>query len=87
MTIKEENSRKIINLAREVKTATWTQEELFKGLKSLKTNKCRDPNSLINELFKPGVIVTDLQVALLDLFMRLSHIVNIWKKKGDKNEY
>ena len=96
MKIKEENSRRIINLCREVKTPPWTAEELAKVSKSLKNNKCRDPNGLINKLFKPGVIGTDLQIALLDLFnrcksemqipdfMTLSNIVNIWKKKGDK---
>ena len=67
-----------------------------KVLKSLKKNKCRDPNSMINEIFKPGVVGTDLQIALLDLFnickskmqipdfMTISNIVNVWKKKGDK---
>ena len=51
---------------------------------------------MINEIFKPGVIGTDLQIALLDLFnkcksemkipdfMTVSNIVNVWKKKGDK---
>ena len=96
MNIKEENARRIINIAREVKTPSWTAEELSRVLKSLKSNKCCDPNSLINELFKPGVIGSDLQIALLDLFnlcksqmkipdfMTVSHIVNVWKKKGDK---
>ena len=51
---------------------------------------------MINELFKPGVIGLDLQIALLDFFnsckakmkipdiMTLSNIVSVWKKKGDK---
>ena len=95
MEIKQENARRIINIAREVKTPPWTAEELSTVLKSLKNNKCRDPNSMINELFKPGVIGSDLQIALLDLFnqckskmkipefMTISNIVSIWKKKGD----
>ena len=81
---------------REVKTLPWTSEELSKVIKSLKNNKCRDPNGMINKLFKPGVIGSDLQIALLDLFnlcksnmqipdfMKTSNIVNVWKKKGDK---
>ena len=51
---------------------------------------------MINEIFKPGVIGSDLQIALLDLFnlckkemkipdfMTLSNIANVWKKRGDK---
>ena len=93
MKIKEENARRIIDIAREVKTPPWTAKELSTVLKSLKNNKCRDPNSMINEIFKPGVIGTDLQIALLDLFnlckskmkipkfMTVSNIVNIWKKR------
>ena len=96
MKIKEENARKIIDLARQVKTPPWSIEEMQKVLKTLKSNKCRDPSGLINELFRPGVIGADLQVALLDLFnncksqmqvpefMQVSNIYNIWKKKGDK---
>ena len=65
-------------------------------MSKLKSGKCRDPGGLINEIFKPGVIGTDLQEALLDLFnlcksemkipdfMQISNISNIWKKKGDK---
>ena len=96
MKIKEENAKRIICLSREVKTLPWTSEELHKVLKSLKNNKCRDPNGMINELFRPGVIGSDLQIALLDLFnlcktrmqipefLKTSNIVNVWKKKGDK---
>ena len=83
-------------MLRVLRPPTWTQEELTKVLRTLKNKKCRDPKSLINELFKPGVIGSDLQIALLDLFnicksqmkipdiMTWSNIVNVWKKKGDK---
>ena len=96
MKIKEENAKRIICLSREIKTLPWTSEELHKVLKSLKNDKCRDPYGMINELFKPGVIGSDLQIALLDLFnlcktkmqipefLKTSNIVNVWKKKGDK---
>ena len=79
-----------------MKTPPWTQKELKQVLSSLKSNKCRDPNGMINEIFKPGVIGADLQIALLDLFnlcksqmqipnfMQVSDISNIWKMKGDK---
>ena len=38
----------------------WGIQDLEKVLKSLKMNKSRDPYSLINDIFKPGVIGTDL---------------------------
>ena len=96
MKLKEENARRIIQIARQVKTPNWSKSELLKVLKSLKSGKCRDPEGLINEIFKPDVIGSDLQEALLDLlnlcktemkipdFMKLANISNIWKKKGDK---
>ena len=68
MKMKEDNARKVINIARQVKTPPWSMEEMKKVLKTLKNNKCRDPCGLINELFRPGVIGAHLQVALLDLF-------------------
>ena len=46
-------------------------------LKSLKNNKCRDPAGLINEIFKPGVIGLDLQLALLDLFNKIKENMEI----------
>ena len=45
-------------------TPPWTKAELKKVLKKLKSNKCRDPNGMINEIF----IGVDLQMALFDLF-------------------
>ena len=42
MTLKEENARRIINIARMVKTPPWSSQELQQVLKTLKNNKCRD---------------------------------------------
>ena len=96
MKIKEQNALRIIELARNTKTANWTKKDLLVVLAKLKNGKSRDPGGLINELFKPGVIGRDLQEALLDLlnlcksemhipdFMQRANISNIWKKKGDK---
>ena len=95
MKIKEENSLRLIEIARGVKTQNWSKEDLSKVLSKLKNGKCRDPGGIINEIFKPGVIGSDLQEALLDLFnlckseikipdfMKFANISNIWKKKGD----
>ena len=65
LKIKEENARRLIELSREVKSLPWTKSDLEKVLYSLKNNKCRDPGGLINELFKPGVIGSDLLFSLL----------------------
>ena len=93
MKLKEENARRIIQIARQVKTPNWSKSELLKVLKSLKSGKCRDPGGLINEIFKPDVLGSVLQEALLDLlnlcktemkipdFIKLANISNIWKKK------
>ena len=37
-------------------SAVRTLSELQKVIKTLKNNQTRDPNGMINELFKPGVI-------------------------------
>ena len=62
----------------------------------MKTNKTRDPNGLINELFRPPVIGKDLLYSILDLVngvkkeffvpeqMRLANITTIYKKKGSR---
>ena len=64
--------------------------------KTLKNNQSRDPNDMINELFKPGTIGNDLKVSLLSLvngikrtmefptFTQLSNITTNWKRKGSR---
>jgi hypothetical protein len=70
----------------------------MKILSSLKNDKARDPNGLMNELFKPGVIGQDLFNLLLYLlnqtkhtltipkFMELCSIVAIYKGNGEKGD-
>ena len=67
-------------------------------LKSLKSNKTRDPCGLINELFKPPVIGQDLEDTVLQLVngikreyfipynVQMSNITTIYKKKGSKHD-
>ena len=43
------------------KSRPWEVSDLDKVLKKLKNNKTRDPQGLINEIFKPGVIGMDLK--------------------------
>ena len=50
MKIKEQNALRIIELARNTKTANWTKKDLLVVLAKLKNGKSRDPGGLINEL-------------------------------------
>ena len=96
--LKEELCFKRLELVKLVPTQEWCNDDLLKVLKSLKLNKSRDPHSLINEIFKPGVIGTDLQKSLLMMFnrvkkefdipelMQFANIISIYKGKGVKND-
>ena len=46
----------------------WRMEDLEKALAHLKTNKSRDFEGLINELFKKDVAGSDLKLSLLKMF-------------------
>ena len=97
-TLKEQLCQKRLELARLLPNKVWSNNDLTKVLKNLKMNKSRDPHLLINEIFKPGVIGTDLQKSLLFLFnrvkvqfeipeiMQFANIVSIYKGKGVKND-
>ena len=52
------------------KSDPWKMEQLEKVLKELKIDKARDPNGLINEIFKKGIIGNDLKISLLAFFNR-----------------
>ena len=45
----------------------WTLSDLRRATMELKSNKCRDPDSLISEIFKEGVAGNDLNAAVLGL--------------------
>ena len=67
----------------------WDKEDLRSVLKCLKKNKSRDPHNLINELFRPENIGSDLEYSLLLLlnkvkqsfifpdFMQFANIVSL----------
>ena len=96
--LKEELCSKRLQLVKLKPHEPWTNKELVKVLQSLKNNKSRDPHSLINEIFKPGVIGSDLQQSLLLMFnkikeefkipemMQMANIISIFKGKGEKND-
>ena len=68
--------------------------ELDTVLKSLKSNKSRDPHGLINDLFKPGVIGCDLKKSMIMMynkvreefeipdFIQWANITSLYKGKG-----
>ena len=60
-----------LKLAVKNKSKAWTMADLDLALRDLKTNKSRDPEGLINEIFKTDVIGTDLKESLLLMFNAL----------------
>ena len=97
-SLKESLFKLRLKLCKSVKSEPWSESQLDKVLSSLKNNKSRDPHGLINELFKPGVIGSDLKLSLLTMlnqikgnchipnFMQWANIVSLYKGKGEKME-
>ena len=87
-----------LSLSKTRKSAHWSQAQLMKVLKSLKTGKSSDALGFINEMFKPEVIGCDLFDSLLNIInrakqelsiprpIRLTKITSIYKNKGEKCE-
>ena len=71
LNVNDEKFRIRIEMAKKKKSTPITLEELNRALKSLKTGKSRDPQSLVSELFKDGVIGTDLKNSLLMMFNKV----------------
>ena len=57
-----------IRLSEKNKSIKWNMSDLDTALKCLKNGKSRDPSGFVNEIFKPGVIGTDLQNSMLQMF-------------------
>ena len=87
-----------LKLSKMNKSQPWTINHLDKAIKCLKKDKARDPNGLINELFKEGVAGKDFKLSLLALFnkmreegfipefVQLADVATIYKGKGEKND-
>ena len=98
MKLKTELFELRLQLSKKEKSQPWTMEDLNRALKSLKKDKARDPNGLINELFKEGVAGTDLKLSLLDFFnrmkqeciipdfVRMADVATIYKGRGEKSD-
>ena len=66
-----------LKLASGNKSKLWTKSDLEEALRSLKTNRSRDPEGLINEIFKEKVIGSDLKDSLLIMFNKSKEQQNI----------
>ena len=85
-----------LELVKSRKSKPWNERDLDRVLKTLKKNKSRDPHGLINELFRPGIIGSDLKESLLSLvngikvncqfpeFVKWANITSLYKGKGEK---
>ena len=85
-----------LELVKLVKSKPWTRKQLKTVLSALKTNKSRDPHGLIRDIFRPGVIGSDLEGSLLTLmnkirenclmpeFIQWDNITSLYKGKGDR---
>ena len=74
----------------------WKLKDLRFVLRSLKKNKSRDPHGLINELFRPENIGSDMEISILHLlnkikqnftipdFMQFANIISIYKGKKSR---
>ena len=60
--MKEIICKKRIETTRHIKSEAWTMKELEIVLQNLKKGKCRDPQGLMNEIFKPDVIGENLKI-------------------------
>ena len=96
--IKEDLWSRRLEIAKKKKTPNWSMKQLDIILKSLKTNKARGPDGLVNEIFRPNVAGEDLKVSILNLMnsikstqvvpkvLRSPNITSIHKNKGSKND-
>ena len=62
-----------LDKAKYIKSDPFDMEELNKVFKCLKTGKSRDPDNLICELFKIGVIGDDLKMSILIMMNKIKN--------------
>ena len=90
-------NRRFQNLKTKI-SQPWSLKDLEKVKKSLKNNRLRHPNGMINESFKPDICDLDLKAGVLNLmnyvktsfripqFMQLADITSIYKNKGSRQD-
>ena len=60
-----------MKLAESNRSEKWTMSDLDLALRNLKNNKSRDPEGLVNEIFKKDVIGSDLKNSMLFMFNKI----------------
>ena len=60
-----------LKLASQNKSKSWTIHDLEKALRCMKINRSRDPDGLLNEIFKKNSIGDDLKNSLLLMFNKI----------------
>ena len=60
-----------LKLASQNKSKSWTIHDLEKALRCMKINRSRDPEGLLNEIFKKNSIGDDLKNSLLLMFNKI----------------
>ena len=98
-TFREELCDERLKTASENKTLPWTMSDLEAVLEYLKKEKARDPEDLVNEIFKPEVAGSDLKKAILKMMNRVKeeqifpaswqncNVSTMWKGKNAKNDF
>ena len=60
-----------LNIAKAKKSKKWTMKDLDRALNDLKNGKSRDSDGFLNEIFKVGVIGSDMKASLLMMFNKM----------------
>ena len=95
---KEKMFETVLKLCEMTPSKPWMMNDLEKVLKSLKKNKCPDPNGLVNEIFLTNSAGAHLKASMLNLFneikknqiipqiMKIANIASIYKGKGSMSD-
>ena len=59
------------------KSPKWSLQQMEKAIITMKNNKCRDPEGLVNEILKPGVAGKDFKLSLLSLMNKTKELIEI----------
>ena len=81
----ENQFKNILNSTKDVKLPDWSLQDLDKVLKSLKSRQSQDTMGLINEIFMPANIGSDMKASLLILFNEVKN--NLYIPEFFKNVY
>ena len=87
-----------LDISEAKKSEPWEMKHLEEAIKHLKNDKARDPEGLLNELFKQEVAGNSFKLSLLKLlnkikekneipdFVKMADVATIYKGKGEKSD-